>query len=349
MSASYDNPYLTGGSRPADSEPEEPVRPVTDDAFEQGVPARAKPGQKATTSAPIVPAGSVTGNSLMLVIAIMCFLACLTAGVVYLVNQTAAAWMRDVGTEVTVQIQPEDSVEATEKLVSRVAFYLGTLPGLNSRHILSLDESAKLLEPWLGQSEALKQLPLPRLIAVEIDASAPPDLAALNRALAAEYPDGKVSLDDHHQWQSQIRTVTRFLAIAGLGVLLLVGTATVLLIVSATRSAMASNREIVEVLHFVGATDRFIAREFERHFLSLGIKAGLVGAGAAAASFFLMPVILPLLGGSPVTDAQMGYLVGTGSLDLSGYALLGIVVIVVAALCMLTSRYGVFRILNARD
>jgi cell division transport system permease protein len=112
---------------------------------------------------------------------------------------------------------------------------------------------------------------------------------------------------------------------------------------------MASNREIVEVLHFVGATDRFIAREFERHFLSLGIKAGLYGAGSAAAAFFLMPFIMPLLGGGPVTEAQMGYLIGSGALDVSGYALLGIVVIVVAALCMLTSRYGVFRILNARD
>jgi cell division transport system permease protein len=349
MSASYDNPYIAGGGRQPELEPEAPVTSVTEDAFEQGVPARAKPGQKTNASAAIVPAGSVTGNSLMLVIAIMCFFACLTAGVVYLVNQTAAAWMRDVGTEVTVQVQPQASEEETDKLVSQVAFYLGTLPGLNSRHVLTVDESAKLLEPWLGQSEALKQLPLPRLIAVEIDVRAPPDLTALKEALATEYPDGAVDLDDHRQWQTQIRTVTRFLALAGLGVLVLVGAATILLIVSATRSAMAANREIVEVLHFVGATDRFIAREFERHFLSLGVKAGLVGAGSAAAVFFLMPFLTPLLGGGPVTDAQMGYLVGSGSLDVSGYILLCIVVVVVAALCMLTSRYGVYRILNVRE
>lgn len=348
MSASYDNPYVAG-ARPPQPEAEEPVRPVTEDAFEQGVPAREKANQKANASAPIVPAGSVTGNSLMLVIAIMCFFACLTAGVVYLVNQTAAAWMRDVGSEVTVQVLPQESAEETEKLVSRVAFYLGTLPGLESRHILSVEESARLLEPWLGKSEALKELPLPRLIAVEVDSGSPPDLNALREALQTEYPDMGVGLDDHRQWQAQIRTVTRFLALVGLGVLLLVGAATMLLIVSATRSAMSSNREIVEVLHFVGATDRFIAREFERHFLRLGVKAGLVGAGAAAAAFFIMPVIMPLLGGGPATDQQMGYLVGSGSLDLSGYLLLGIVVIVVAALCMLTSRYGVFRILNARD
>ena len=87
-----------------------------------------------------------------------------------------------------------------------------------------------------------------------------------------------MTLDDHRRWQQQIRTITRSFALGGLAILLLVGAATTAIIVSATKSAMASNREIVEVLHFVGATDRFIAREFERHFLRLGVRAGIVGA-----------------------------------------------------------------------
>ena len=64
--------------------------------------------------------------------------------------------------------------------------------------------------------------------------------------------------------------MTRSFALGGLAILLLVGAATTAIIVSATRSAMASNREIVEVLHFVGATDRFIAREFEKAFPAAG-------------------------------------------------------------------------------
>ena len=71
--------------------------------------------------------------------------------------------------------------------------------------------------------------------------------------------------------------------------LALVAAATIAVIVSATRSAMASNREIIEVLHFVGANERFISREFERHFLGLGVRAGLVGAVAAALAFLLLP------------------------------------------------------------
>jgi cell division transport system permease protein len=111
---------------------------------------------------------------------------------------------------------------------------------------------------------------------------------------------------------------------------------------------MASNRDIVEVLHFVGATDRFIAHEFERHFLRLGVRAGIVGAVWAILVFIAMPAVMELLGGGSVTMAELRRLVGVTSLDLWGYFLLGIVVLVIAALCMLTSRIGVYRILNSQ-
>ena len=310
-------------------------------------PARAARSDKEQASLPIVPAGTVTGRSLTLVITIMCFLASLTAGAVYMMNQSAAAWLRDIASEITVQVEPRGRTD-TERTVRDVSAFLAKQPGIVGVKPLSLDESGSLLEPWLGQSEALKALPIPRLIALEVDRGAPPDLTQLRTQLLRQFKDG-VSLDDHRQWQQQIRTVTRSFALGGLAILLLVAAATTAIIVSATRSAMASNRDIVEVLHFVGATDRFIAREFEKHFLSLGIRAGLVGALSAMAVFLLMPTAMELLGGGTVTIAEMRRLVGAGALDGAGYAFLGLVVAVIAALCMITSRLGVFRILNARN
>jgi cell division transport system permease protein len=230
--------------------------------------------------------------------------------------------------------------------VRSAAAFRARQPGIRAVKPLSQDESAALVEPWLGQSDALKALPIPRLIAVEIDRSSPPDIERLRGQLATELP-GAI-LDDHRHWQQQIRTVTRSLALGGLGILMLVGAATTAIIVSATRSSMASNREIVEVLHLVGATDRYIAREFERHFLRLGVRAGLVGAGCAMLVFMLMPMGMELVGGNAVTMAEMRRLFGAGVLDLPGYSVLVVVVIVIAALCMLTSRFGVYSILETQ-
>jgi cell division transport system permease protein len=321
-------------------------RPAPPLAREMVAPARVQKAEKEPANAPIVPSSSVTGRSLTLVISIMCFLACLTAGAVYMMNQSASAWLRDIASEVTVQVEPREKAD-TEKTLREVVSFLGKQAGIRTARPLALEESNGLLEPWLGSSEALKTLPLPRLISLELDRISPPEFEALRASLAKQFKG--VTLDDHRQWQQQIRTVTRSFALAGIAILLLVAAATTAIIVSATRAAMASNRDIVEVLHFVGATDRFIAREFERNFMRVGIRAGLVGALSAMVVFAVMPTLMELLGGGSMSLAEMRRLVGAGALDLMGYGVLALLVVVVAALCMFTSRFSVYRILHSRN
>jgi cell division transport system permease protein len=332
------------GNQSYDDLDEPHTGPPTGAARNLFAPSRDDRRERGGSHGPIVPAGSVTGRSLTLVISIMCFLACLTAGAVYMINQSADAWLRDVASEVTVQVLPREGVD-TEKTLEDVAVFLTRQPGIDSTRTMSVQTSTDLLEPWLGKTDALESLPVPRLIAVQLNRDAPPDFDALSGQLSSRFQG--VELDDHRHWQQQIKTVTRSLAVGGIAILLLVAAATTAIIVSATRSAMASNREIVEVLHFVGATDGFIAREFEKHFLTLGIRAGVLGAGCAMAVFFSMPLVTWLLGGGSMTEIEFHRLIGSGTLDVAGYVLLGIVVIVIAALCMLTSRFGVYRILNS--
>jgi cell division transport system permease protein len=351
----YDDPVTgpasTTGRPTSPFEPGDFGRPAT---FTEEAPPRdmyaptresKSQARKLKATAPVVPPGSVTGRSLTLVIAIMCFLACLTAGAVWMIKQSADAWLKDISSEVTVQVEPKEKGDI-EKSVKDVAAYLERQPGIRSAKPLSLDESASLLEPWLGSTEALKALPVPRLIAIEIDRIEPPDLATVNAALQKDFKG--VTLDDHRRWQQQIRAVTGSFALGGIAIFLLVAAATTAVIVSATKSAMASNRDIVEVLHFVGATDKFIAREFERHFLRLGIKSGIVGALLAMLVFLTMPAIMEMLGGGAISAVEMQRLIGTGSLDAAGYVVLGLVVVIIAGLCMVTSRVGVYRILNSQ-
>jgi cell division transport system permease protein len=342
---------------PVTTPPSGHARPPTYDAIheepvtrspppELHAPARQQDHSGDMSSAPIVEAGSVTGRSLTLVISIMCFLACLTAGAVYMMNQSANAWLHNMSNEITVQIEPRENTDVAQT-IREVTSFLRLRPGIATVNPLDATDTAKLLEPWLGNIDALANLPIPRLIAIEIDTASPPDLARLGKALKQQFPNA--TLDDHRKWRQQITTVTRSFALGGLAMLALVGAATIAIIISATGSAMAANRDIVEVLNFVGATDRFIAHEFEKHFLTLGIRAGFVGAACAMLLFWLMPMIMKLLGGGGVTMAELHRLVGIGTLDLLGYFLLCLVVVVIAALCMLTSRFGVYRILHHQN
>ena len=147
-----------------------------------------------TATAQIVPAASIAGNALTVVIAIMSFLACLTAGAVYMVNQSAKAWVNDIASEITVELDPVNTADI-EKKMTLVALFLAKQKGITRVKPLTADDSAKLLEPWLGQSAALQALPIPRLIAVEIDRSNPPDIPLIKDALSQNFEG--VTLDDH--------------------------------------------------------------------------------------------------------------------------------------------------------
>ena len=328
----------TRSQRPMLGAPQEPPRELA------APPREDEPSD--LSGAPIVLAGSVTGRSLTLVISIMCFFASLTAGAVYMMNQSATVWLQNMSNEITVQIEPREGVD-TEKTVREVTAFLRLSPGILTVNALDKADTAKLLEPWLGNTEALADLPVPRLIAIEIDGNTVPDLKRLSTTLTEQFPNAV--LDDHRKWRQQITSVTRSFALGGLAILVLVGAATVAIIISATGSAMAANRDIVEVLNFVGATDRFIAHEFEKHFLTLGIRAGFVGAVSAMLVFWSMPILMELLGGGASTFDELQRLVGVGALDPLGYILVGGVVIVIAGLCMVTSRFGVYRILHHQN
>ncbi|MEQ1673239.1 MAG: ABC transporter permease, partial [Hyphomicrobium sp.] len=212
----------------------ERAAPTLDDATRDiyAAPRDGDRGRKMKTTAPVVPPGSVTGRSLTLVVAIMCFLACLTAGAVWMIKQSADAWLKDIASEVTVQVSPQEKTDI-EKSVSEVVTFLEKQPGIRSAKPLSLSSSAELLEPWLGSSDALKSLPVPRLIAIEIDRIEPPDLGDVGTALSRDFKG--VSLDDHRRWQQQIRAVTGSFALGGLAILALVAAATMAIIVSATK------------------------------------------------------------------------------------------------------------------
>ncbi len=93
---------------------------------------------------------------------------------------------------------------------------------------------------------------------------------------------------------------------------------TVLSVTFATRGAMATNRPIVEVLHYVGATDGFIASQFQRHFLLLGFKGGAIGGGGALVLFAIMAAVNAVAAGTPGGD-EAAALFGTSSVGLGGY------------------------------
>ncbi len=291
----------------------------------------------------IVPVDSIAGRALVAVIAIMTFLAALTVGAVVLVEAAAGEWQSAVAREITIQIRPVPGRDIDAE-VAKAADFARATAGVADVRPYSKDESSRLLEPWLGTGLSLDDLPVPRLIVVRLAANGSRDLDALRKQLAEQIVGA--SLDDHRGWIDHMRAMARTAVAAGLGVLGLVFAATMLSVTFATRGAMSTNRPIVEVLHYVGAKDRFIAGEFQRHFLLLGFKGGAIGGGLAIVAFALAAALGNWFGGTPEQD-QLGALFGTFSIGAEGYAAMVGLVILIAAVTAVTSRVTVHRTLAA--
>ncbi|TWA90350.1 cell division protein FtsX [Bradyrhizobium stylosanthis] len=303
------------------------------------LPARAR------NMSPIVPRASIHGRALVAVVAIMTFLASMTTGTVLLVSASAAEWQSDVASEITIQVRPQTGRDL-DRDTAAVTEAMRSQPGIVEVKPFSRDESGKLLEPWLGTGLSMDDLPVPRMIIARVQPGTQLDLGALRARVTQVAPSA--SVDDHRAWIERMRSMTNATVLAGLGILALVIIATIISVSFATRGAMAANRPIVEVLHFVGAGDRYIANRFLRHFLRLGLEGGVIGGGVAMLVFGFSESIAGWFSGTPVGD-QFAALLGTFSLRPSGYVVLAVQAVLIGAITAVASRQTLFATLNDVD
>jgi cell division transport system permease protein len=321
---------------PADPPPLE-ARPVADGGEEAVTAAGLK------RPAPLVPVDTAVARALVAVIAIMTFLAALCGSAADIAASSSAAWQSAVSREATIQLRPMAGRDMEADLTAAAAL-ARHVPGVADAHAFSKAESERLLEPWLGSGLDLGALPVPRLVVVKLGEGARPDFAALRRALAEAVPGA--TLDDHGHWLARLSTMAATVVGLGVGLVVLVLAAAALAVTFATRGAVAGNRDIVDVLHVVGASDDFIAREFQRRFFRLGLKGGGIGGAAALAAVAALGVASASFRATAAGD-QLEALFGAFDLSPRGLGVVALIAVAVGLIAAGVSRVTVRRFLAA--
>ena len=235
-------------------------------------PAKWKP-------APFLPEKEARDGALIFVVAVLCFLACLTAMSVIAANRAASGWTGQLTGEATVIVRPRGG-ETPDAAAARAAEALSGVPGVTEARALEPAKAYDLIRPWLGDVSDLEDLPVPRLVAVTLDPRHPADGKRLAAALKADQVDATV--DDHSLWIKDIRRAGGLVRWLGGGVFLIIAAAAGAVVAFATRAGLAAREDVVEVLHMAGAEDGFIARLFQVRFARVAGVAGAIGAAAAA-------------------------------------------------------------------
>lgn len=223
------------------------------------------------------PGGADLGQrALFIVVAILCGVACIVGLTAVASMRAAEVWSADVRTAMTVRVL----APADDEAAARAARAIEGVAGVTSARAMTRQRASDLLEPWLGSGALPEDIPLPRLVEVGVD---PKDDGVAAR-LGARLSDlgFTAQVDDHARWASEVRQAAGLVRAVSLGAVLLFIGAVVAAIAFAARAALVARREVVEVLHLVGAEDAFIAGEVRRRFAMLGLRAGGVGALGAA-------------------------------------------------------------------
>ena len=121
-------------------------------------------------------------------------------------------------------------------------------------------------------------------------------------------------VEDHGVWIRRLAVLARSLqACAGLA-LLLVAVVAAAVIAVATRAGLSTRREAIEIVHGLGATDRYIAGRFA------GRATLLAASGAALGAVAALPVLLtlahmaaPFAGDTTVADDNLSSVFGRGA------------------------------------
>jgi len=276
-------------------------------------------------------------------IAFMVYLAVMALAGALVLNAMVARWDQGISGTLTVQIAPLDPVvpaapataaKDEERRLGAALKVLRATPQVARAEALDRTHLMALLKPWLGDGGLAGNLPLPRLIDVELKPGQRVDVAALTKRLRVAVPG--VSVDDHRIWlQRLIHLVRTFEILAGT-VLVFIALATVGTVVFTTRTGLAIHHEAIEVLHLIGAQDSYVAGQFASRALGLGLRGGVIGLVLAVPTLLVIRYLAAHLEAGLLPDV---------SLEPAHWAVLVVLPLVVALIAMLTARLTVMKTL----
>jgi cell division transport system permease protein len=205
---------------------------------------------------------------------------------------------------ITVNIPVADGEHApSEEAITKIINALQNSSGVEAVTRIEQKKLQKMLTPWLGETMANAELPLPVVLDVSLKDGVTVDIPKLQAALEQLAPGTEV--DAHEAW------VAAFLSFSGairsmmtmLAALIIVAIG--LMIAFTSRASLHLHGKTVRLLHSIGAEDGYIARQFQQEACILTLRGAAAGCVIAAISYFAMGQYMQSLGNASIPSLSM--------------------------------------------
>jgi len=280
----------------------------------------------------VVPLGDdAPSHFLSWIFALMVYLAVLSLAGMLVLNVAMGRWQRGEVDTLTVQLLPVEGVSEQERIV-RLREVLADVDGISRIRVVPHAESTALIEQWLGEGNLPVDLPLPRLVDLELEPGHGLDAGALTIKLQASLAD--VTVDDAKLWLDRLADLGQSLELLALAVVVLIAFTVVVTVMFTTRMGIITHRNIIELLHMIGARDGYVAAQFQRQAMIMGLRGGVIGIVFAVATLYGLRHVSKRLETPLAPDIPVEHW---------AWALLMAVPVTMAAIAMVTARLTALR------
>lgn len=286
-------------------------------------------------------AASTTNSFLRLLIALMSVLGLLALSASFALSAMTHRWSDGLTGKISVEIPATDSggdviaPDLVRTMTDDVAKILSTHPDIKEVRITEEKKVQELLSPWLGKDMVMDSLPIPGLISVTMDEDAKTDMKALETSLREVAPRARI--DTHESWLTDVVRFTGALQFAATLLLVVIGATTLVAVAGGVRSKLSENKEELELLHLMGASDSYIAKQIQKHTMILSLQGGTMGVVAGLLVLLCVSMIAGHMSVNLIPEFKLG--------ALQKIILVGLP-IPIALLAMMTARFTVFRVLT---
>ncbi len=209
--------------------------------------------------------------------AFMVFIASIIFATALIGNNITTNWHKYLKNNITIQILPDlkakNPKKEIENRINNIVSILKQTPGIKSYSVISNEETTNLLKPWIGTFKL--DIPLPRIINIETSTTALLNSSMLQKEI--ENYSKNIKFETYSNWMYELQTSIRAVQIL-LGLIVFIILITTAITISyTTQSGFNINKKVINIMHMVGATNNYIAKQFSKRMMNLALIGGISG------------------------------------------------------------------------
>ncbi len=283
----------------------------------------------------VIPLAKDSSSRILLVIiAIMTYLAILTLVAHLFVIKFIKTWHHELNTKITIQL-PLSYTENNQTVINLTLDAIKSTPGIKNTSLISTETQLKLLEPWLGDVPSSTKLPFPVMIDVVLSKNIPPDIDMLTTKVKSIVPDALIN--HHNTWIKKTLLIGSRLKSLSFIIMILIGVTAVGTLIMTVHSGIKIHMSTIHILYTIGAHDTYIARQFQYHMTKITSYGSIIGIVLALATLFIIGLDFAYLPRNILPQINFSYKEGS---------LIFLVPLFSIALSSVTARLTVLRILE---